>query len=106
MLTQALTRQYCNHSFTFAAIDAPVVEIDSLNGSAFAGEVYDMAAGSFSESMAQVGLEGFIVSKRHHHITDLDRRVFDSNLDLFKPPLASVYIDFVVVIFEIYLTFT
>jgi hypothetical protein len=106
MMIPPLTREHCNSSFAFTAIDAPVVEIDSPNGSTVAREVDDTAAGSFRESMAQVGLEGFIVSKCHDHIRDFDRCISNSNLNLSKPPLASAHIDLVVIIFEIHLTLT
>ena len=48
---RVLTPAHFNGSFAFAAIDALVIEIDSLNGSTFAGEVDDTAAGSFREFM-------------------------------------------------------
>jgi hypothetical protein len=71
-----------------------------------AGEVDDTAAGSFREFMPQFGLEGFIVSKCHDHIRDFDRCIFNPNLNLPKPALASAHIDLVVIISEIHLTLT
>jgi hypothetical protein len=46
-----LTPEHFNSSFAFAAIDALVIEIDSLDGSTFAGEIDNTAGGFFSEFM-------------------------------------------------------
>jgi hypothetical protein len=101
-----LTPAHFNSSFAFAAIDALVIEIDSLDGSTFAGEVDDTAPGSLREFMPQFRLEGCIVAKCHDHIMDFNRRILNPNLKLFKPALASAHVDLVVIISEIHLTLT
>jgi hypothetical protein len=65
-----------------------------------------VGAGSFGKSMANLRAEGLIVGEGNYHIGDLNRRIFGSKLDLFKPALVSPYIDLIVVIPEIYLTLT
>jgi len=106
MMSSSLTPEHFYSSFAFAAIGALVIEIDALNGSTFAGEVDDLAAGSFRESMPQFGFEGLIIFKCYDHIIDFDRSIFNPNLQLSKSAIASAYIDPVVIIFEIHLLLT
>jgi hypothetical protein len=103
---RVLPPEHFNSSFAFAAIDTLVIEIDSLDGSTFAGEVDDLAAGSFRESMPQFGFEGLIIFKCYDHVIDFDRGIFNPNLQLSKSALASAHVDPVAIIFEIHLLLT
>jgi len=61
-----------------------------------------MGPGTFGKSVADHGTEGFIDGECHDHPGKLDRRIFNSELKLFKPTFVFAHINLIMVVPKIY----
>jgi hypothetical protein len=89
-------------ALAFTAIDAAVVEIDTLNGPPLAREVDHTDTGSLVESMAHGDFEFFVVAKRNDHVRYFDRRVFDPDLKLPEPSFCAPDLDPIMIASKVY----
>jgi hypothetical protein len=92
-----------DEAFAFTAFDAAVPEIDTLDRPSLAREVDYTATASLVKSMAQIGAEFFIITKRHHHIRDFDRGVFNPDLKLPESSFCAPDLDPIMVAPKVYL---
>jgi hypothetical protein len=101
-----LAGQHFDGTLAVAATDTLIVEIDPFDDTPIAWKVYDMGPGTFGKSLMHHGAEGLIVGEGHDHPRKLDRRVFNSELKLFKPTFVFAYIDLIVVVPKVHITST